>query len=92
MLRRLKAGLPEDSWKAIFFEDLHADKVATLRDLEAFLGIGAHKYPDTLLNKRTNESVSRPMPEFYADLFAGDMLRIRDEVAAEGFAIPADWG
>lgn len=92
VLRRLKQGVSQDSWKAIFFEDLHADQTGTLEQIEDFLEISRFKYPQNILNKRHNETEPRPMPDFFPELFAEDIARIRREIEAEGFVIPAKWG
>lgn len=91
-LRALREGLPGDTWQAVFYEDIHADRRAMLRRIEAFLGIAAHEYPDALLARRYTESVRHPMPDFFAGLFAADLARIRDEVVQEGFTLPDAWG
>lgn len=91
VLRNLRTGLTEGSWKAIFYEDLHADQSGALRDIEDFLGISHHNYPEDIMSRRFTESVSKEMPSFFPDLFAEDVKRIRDEVAVEGFDLPASW-
>lgn len=92
VLRNLRQGLPAEVWKAIFFERMQADQRGTLREIEDFLGISHFDYPDALLNKRINESARIPMPEFFPGIVAQDVKRIRDEVEAEGFALPVEWG
>lgn len=91
VLRNLKAGLPEDSLKVMFYEDIHADQLRALRDIERFLGISEHPYPAPLMARRPTESVKREMPAFFPELVAQDIKRIRSEVEAEGFRIPASW-
>jgi len=92
VLRRMKAGLPEDSRKAIFYEDLHGDQRGTLRGIEEFLDLPAFNYPQPLLDRRFTESVSREMPAFFPELFAEDIERIKSEVEAEGYTLPEKWG
>ncbi|MCZ4354356.1 sulfotransferase [Roseovarius aestuarii] len=91
-LRALKAGLDRDNWKAVFYEDIHADQRAMLRGIEAFLDVAHFDYPDTLLARRFTESVPHPMPEFFEGLFSADIKRIRQEVVQAGFTPPARWG
>lgn len=92
VLRNLKTGLAKDSLKVIFYEDIHADQRRALADIENFLGIANHSYPDTLLQKRFTESVKHEMPAFFPELVEKDIARIRAEVEAEGYTIPASWG
>ena len=92
VLRRMKAGLKEHERKVIFYEHLHADQRGTLREIEAFLGLPAFEYPQSLLERRFTESVGRPMPDFFPGLFAADIDRIKREIEAEGFTLPAKWG
>mmetsp|Transcript_23218 Transcript_23218/g.39868 ORF Transcript_23218/g.39868 Transcript_23218/m.39868 type:complete len:289 (+) Transcript_23218:2074-2940(+) len=92
VLRKLKQGLAPDSWKAIFYEDVHADQRGTLRQIEEFLDLPAFHYPDDMLNRRFTESVSRPMPDFFAEIIEQDVARICQEVQDEGFELPQKWG
>jgi hypothetical protein len=92
VLRRLRQGLPEDSYKAIFYEEMHSDQTGMLRQIEDFLGIRHHAYPEQVMSRRFTESVKRDMPEFFPELFANDTARIRAEIEAEGYALPAAWG
>ena len=91
VLRRLKSGLPKDSLKVIFYEDIHADQLKALADIEDFLGIAHHNYPAPLLQKRFTESVKHTMPAFFPELVEKDVARIRAEIQAEGFDLPASW-
>ncbi|WP_311201453.1 sulfotransferase [Sulfitobacter sp. M368] len=91
VLRNLRDGLPRQSRKVIFYEDLHNDQRAVLRQIETFLGIESFHYPQSLLERRFTESVKHPMPGFFADLFASDATRICREVEQEGFEIPESW-
>lgn len=91
VLRRLKAGLAKDQYKAIFYEDMHSDQRDSLRQIEQFLGITAFNYPQGQLDRRFTESIKHPMPDFFADLVADDVKRIRTEVEAEGYTLPEKW-
>lgn len=91
VLRRLKTGLAKDQYKAIFYEDMHSDQRGSLRQIEQFLGITAFNYPQGQLDRRFTESIKHPMPDFFADLVADDVKRIRTEVEAEGYTLPEKW-
>ncbi|KAJ03952.1 sulfotransferase [Sulfitobacter mediterraneus] len=91
VLRNLRDGLPKQSRKVIFYEDLHRDQRGILRQIETFLEIEPFHYPQALLDRRFTESVKHPMPEFFADLFARDVARICREVEQEGFELPQSW-
>lgn len=90
-LRRMRAGLPGEVLKPVFYEDIHADRLGFLRDVERFLGVAAHAYPDDRIDRKVNTTASRPMPDFFADLFGDDFRRIAGEVRAEGLSLPAAW-
>jgi hypothetical protein len=91
VLRRLKAGLDQQQYKPVFYENLHSDQRGTLREIEKFLGIAPFNYPQGHLDKRLTESVKHPMPDFFAELVADDVARIRSEIEAEGLTIPESW-
>ncbi len=91
ILRNLRGGLSPETLKVIFYEDLHQDQRGTLRDIESFLDIPAFDYPQTLLQRRFTEGVKHPMPAFFPDLVKDDVMRICDEVDAEGYTIPVTW-
>lgn len=92
VLRALKTGVPEGGLKVIFYEDLHADQRGMIKGIEDFLGVANFNYPQQLLDRRYTESVKHEMPQFFVDLIADDVARIRKEVEAEGFVLPAKWG
>lgn len=91
VIRNLKQGLEADDWMAVFYEDIHENQIDALRQIEAFLGVEAFDYPKELLQRRFTESVSRPMPDFFAEIFSDDVNRIKNEIEAEGFQIPSSW-
>lgn len=91
-LRRLKAGLAPEQYKVLFYENLHSDQRGTLRDIEDFLGIRQFNYPQPALDSRFTESVKREMPDFFPELIADDVARIRTEIENEGYTLPAKWG
>ena len=91
VLRRLKSALPSDSLKIIFYEDIHKDQAKALAGIEDFLGVANHSYPDALLKMRFTESVNHEMPDFFPDLIAADVARIKTEVEEEGHKIPDSW-
>ena len=91
VLRNLREGLPREMRKVMFYEDVHADQRDALRGIEEFLDIAPFDYPQTLLDKRITEGVKHPMPPFFVELFEKDVMRICDEVRAEGFTLPTAW-
>ena len=91
-LRSFKSGLAPEKYKVIFYEDLHADQRGTLRQIEEFLDLPPFEYPQAIMEKRFTESVKHEMPAFFPELFADDVARIRSEIEAEGYTLPASWG
>lgn len=91
-IRSFRAALEPDVLKVMFYENIHADQRGSLRQIEEFLGLEPCHYPQPLLEKRFTESVKHPMPEFFPELFADDIARIRGEIEAEGFTLPDSWG
>ncbi len=92
VLRTMKAALPRENWKAIFYEDIHSDQRGMLRQIEDFLGIAPFDYPEGILSRRFTESVKYEMPAFFPEIVAEDVARIKQEVRDEGFELPAKWG
>lgn len=90
-LRTFKAGLAPETLKVMFYEDIHADQRGSLRQIEEFLGLEPWRYPQPLLDRRFTESVKHKMPDFFPELFADDIARIRSEIEAEGFTLPQSW-
>lgn len=91
VLRRVNQGLSRECWMPLFYEDLHADQRGTLKSIEAFLGISNFDYPQELLERRLTESVKRPMPDFFPDLFSEDVSRIKSELSDLGLEPPETW-
>lgn len=92
VLRRLRENLPAECYKVIFYEDIHADQMGMLRQLESFLGIREYNYPRDVMDRRFNQGVKVEMPDYFPGLFVDDLARIRQEIEAEGFEIPIAWG
>jgi hypothetical protein len=92
VLRNLKKSLPAECWKVIFYENVHTDQRGTLQQIEGFLHIDHHTYPEALLARRFTESSKHEMPSFFPGLIEKDVHRIRAEVEAEGFKTPDGWG
>ncbi|AKS46645.1 Sulfotransferase family protein [Octadecabacter temperatus] len=92
VLRRLSQGLDQVQYKAIFYEDLHDNQRGILHDIEGFLGITSFDYPQAELDRRVTESKKHKMPDFFPELVAGDVARIRREVEAQGYVLPLSWG
>ncbi|WP_010139214.1 sulfotransferase family protein [Oceanicola sp. S124] len=90
-LRRLRAGLPEDSLMPLFYEDIRNDPRGVLRRIERFLGVDPIDYPEAQVNRQVNASAAIPMPDFFSDLVAEDVARITSEVEACGLQVPASW-
>lgn len=91
VLRRLKAGLPEESLLVMFHEEIHADERRALARVEDFLGVARFDYPEALIRRRFTESARHPMPDFFPGLVAEDVARICREVEAEGYRLPQEW-
>ncbi len=80
----LKQGLPKDSVRIQISEDMHADPAAALRAIEHFLSITPFTYPKALLAHQVVRSAPIPMPDFFPELFATDVKRIKGELADLG--------
>ncbi|MCH2076148.1 MAG: sulfotransferase [Rhodobacteraceae bacterium] len=91
VLRRLHSGLAPEQLKVIFYEDMHADQRGVLRNIEEFLDLPAHNYPQHVLERRFTESISKKMPDFFPGLFAKDIRRIVGEIEDAGYRVPAKW-
>ncbi|MGJ8557380.1 MAG: sulfotransferase, partial [Sulfitobacter geojensis] len=74
-----------------FYENLHQDQRGTLRGIEDFLDLPPFDYPQAVLEQRFTESVKHKMPAFFPTLVREDVMRICDEVSAEGYQVPDRW-
>ncbi len=90
-LREMHAGLPDGALLVAFHEDIHADERAFLSEVESFLNIDPHRYPERVLNRKVNATRPRPMPDFFAALVEDDVNRIVSELKREGVNPPASW-
>lgn len=91
VVSRLKRHFKEDELKLAFFEDIHADPIKWLRDLETFLDVRPGTYDAAKLGKRINTSMEIDMPEFFPQLFAEDFRRIHRELQSQGLEPPSNW-
>lgn len=90
-LRSFKAGIAPEGLQVMFYEDIHANQRGSLRQIEDFLGLERWHYPQPLLDRRFTESVKHAMPDFFPELFADDIARIKGEIEAEGYTLPQSW-
>jgi hypothetical protein len=91
IVARLKRHFGEDELKLAFFEDIHANPIRWLRELETFLGVRPGTYNEEALSKRINTSKEIAMPDFFPTLFQEDFRRIRRELQNQGLDPPRDW-
>lgn len=91
IISRIKASLPPNSWRVIFYEDVHTNQRNLLRNIESFLGIVHVDYPDSLLKQRPTEGPRRAEPEYFRGLFAADVARICGEMRAQGVPPHPSW-
>ena len=92
VVRNLRAGLGDGALKLMFYEEIHADRRAALRQVETFLGVAPFDYPEGLLERRMAQSRVRPMPAFLPELFGRQVARIVKDLQGEGVEVPAGWG
>lgn len=80
-LERLRGGLAQESFKVMYFEDMVASPDRFLSDIEAFVGLSAHKYPEEKLKEKTNASIEAPMPDawyqYTRDLLADEIAELK---------------
>lgn len=90
-VRAMRAALEPEMLKIAFFEHIHADPRKFLQSIEDFLAVRRFDFPQALIDRRVNESVSHPMPSYFPELFAPEFRRIVDELRAEGLTLPETW-
>ncbi len=90
-LRRMKKGLNVETIKVVFFEEMRNDSRTSLNEIENFLDIKPHNYQRNILDQQVNKSISRPMPDFFPELFQKDIERLNSEVEDEGLILPESW-
>lgn len=89
--QRMRAGLPDGCLMPLFYEDIRADPLGSLRRIETFLGLSHETYPEALLSRKVNASAEIPMPDYFPSLVAGDVDRICGELRAAGLVLPESW-
>lgn len=90
-IARMKAGLPAECFRIVFYEDIHSDQRRFLTDIEDFLGISHQKYSDAVLNQRPTEGPRYPEPLGFRSLFEKDVSRICNEMRAQGVDPHPKW-
>ncbi|NDW07253.1 sulfotransferase [Jiella pacifica] len=90
-IRRLREALSEQELRLFFFEDIHSDRHAWLRQMEEHLGLEPYDYPAEVVNGRYAESTAIPMPEWFPGLFRSDVERIVTELSELGLEPPSRW-
>jgi Sulfotransferase family len=87
----LKRNFNDEELMIAFFEDIHADPAAFLRNLEKFLGVPPSIYPELRLTEKINRSPEVEMPEIFPQIFTGDFDRICEELVDIGVVVPDTW-
>ena len=90
-IRRLTGALDPAQVKFMFMPETHTDALGFLREVEVFVGLPPAQYPDWLLTQKVNQSETVRMPDFFPELFRGDIERIKDEMRACGVMPPENW-
>ncbi|MEL6168415.1 MAG: sulfotransferase [Pseudomonadota bacterium] len=90
-IRRMQEGLPESSLKIAWHEGIHSDPRAFLSEMEVFLGLPAHDYPEGMLKQRVNSTPARSAPTYFRSLVAQDVERIEGELRALNLSPPDSW-
>ncbi len=90
-LRRIGRTLPQECFMPFFYEDMRSDPRGSLARIEDFLGVRRFDYPEALVSRSVNESASIPMPDFFPELIAGDVARIKTEIRDYGLEPPQSW-
>jgi len=91
VVRTLSENLEPDQFKVFFFEDIHADPLAALRQLEDFLQIGRHKYDSATLTERVNVSSQLALPAAFEDQFKPDLIKEVQGLTELGYNLPESW-
>ncbi len=90
-LRTMKAVVADENLHVCFYEDIRTEPAEFLKKIEDFLRVENIEYPEDLIKRRVNESLPRPMPDFFPDLFKDDFERIAQELKDEGLSLPDTW-
>jgi hypothetical protein len=90
-IRHMRNGLPHEALKFAWHEEIHQDECSFLAEIESFLEIGPHSYPEDRLHRKVNATAPRPVPEFFVDIVAKDVERIIQELTDLGLSPPASW-
>ena len=91
VVRRLNRSLDQAETRFYFYEDVHADPIGWLQDVERFLDVPTFEYSEERVHRRINESMSASMPMWFPELFRDEVDRIIDELTREGLSPPESW-
>jgi hypothetical protein len=80
IIKRMKLALDPGELLILDFDELHADPSSWLRRIEEFLGLPAHIYETSFLDKRINASHSSKVPDYFVEEFREEMIRINGEL------------
>lgn len=88
---RLQDHLTPAQLKISFYEDIHEDNLAWLRELEEFLDVPPFHFTKELLSRRVAESPPVKMPDYFPELFADYVEAERSGLAAMGLDPGSRW-
>jgi hypothetical protein len=90
-LEQLSLQVPAEQQLILIFEEVHADPLRTLRQIEHFLELAPHDYSREKLDRKINASSSPPMPAWLSNEFAEDCNRELERLAHLGIRVPENW-
>jgi len=91
VLRTLSENLDPEQYKIMFFEDIHADPLKALRDLEHFLQIRRHQFNQEALSQRVNVSTGLELPAAFRDQFLPELKDEVRKIVELGYDVPESW-
>lgn len=90
-IRTVLSVIPSTKVLVLFYEDLVADPLGFMRQVERFAGVEEVTYPAEALTVKKNVGFSMELPDLVIDEFSSDVGQITQEVADLGLNLPDEW-
>jgi len=90
-IQSMEDALLPEQMKIAIFDDIHADGLEWLRELESFLGIRQHNYPEKKLTQRVNATKSVAPPSVFVERYFPDLQDEMQRLEDLGYAVPNSW-
>ncbi|MEM0953237.1 MAG: sulfotransferase [Pseudomonadota bacterium] len=90
-LERMLRAVPDGHVHLALHDSIASNPIGVLREVEGFLGIGAHSYADAKLERRINAATPLPRPGWIREHFLPRIESDLEKLAQYGVSVPTNW-